>query len=98
MPALATAAASKGRATKVTPAVAAAALAALGSNTVTSHPAARAAAAASSPIQPAPTTAIRPPFAKAALSRSLSSMVRRYAVGTPLSSARAGPNPTVALL
>ena len=57
------------------------------SNTVTSQPAVRAAAAASSPIQPAPTTAIRPPFAKAALSRSLSSMVRRYAVGTPLSSA-----------
>ena len=47
------------------------------SNTVTSQPASRAAAATSSPIQPAPTTAIRPPAPKASLSRSLSSIVRR---------------------
>ena len=55
------------------------------SMTVTATPAFRAAAATSSPIQPAPTTAIRDADASVWRSRSLSSTVRRYM--TPFASA-----------
>src|SRR5262245_52560809 len=56
-----------------------------GSTTVTSHPASRAAAVVSRPIQPAPTVTTRPPSRKAPASRSESPTVRRYS--TPSRSA-----------
>ena len=66
--------------------------------TVTATPAARAAAATSSPIQPAPTMATRDTDARVSRSRSLSSTVLR--VRTPLASApgtgsRTGTAPVV---